>query len=285
MSSLGQDVIQGILFLALSIVLFGLSKIAKDILTPYRINDQLKEANLAASVSLSGYLFATIIVILGALLGPSHGLLKDIAGFVGYAFLGIVLLNVSRMVNDRLILRKFSNVKEIIEDRNVGTGAVEFGSYIASGLVVAGAIHGTGGGIDTALTFFVLSQLALILFVRIYDRITSFDVHDEIEKDNVAAGIAFGGTLIALGIILFKGSVGDFISWQYNLLNFFISAGTGVILLPLLRWVVDKLLLPKIDLNQAIGKERNLAIAWFEMTVAISFATILFFSIDFNLAF
>ncbi len=285
MSSLGQDIIQGILFLALSIVLFGISKVAKDLLTPYRINFQLREGNLAASISLSGYLFATIIVILGALLGPSHGLLHDIYGFVGYAFLGIALLNLSRVVNDRLILRKFSNVKEIIEDRNVGTGAVEFGSYIASGLVVAGSIHGAGGGVHTALAFFVLSQLALILFVRIYDRITPFDVHDEIEKDNAAAGIAFGGTLIALGIILFKGSVGDFISWQYNLTNFFISAGTGLILLPLLRSVVDKLLLPKIDLNQAIGKDRNLAIAWFEMTVAISFATILFFSIDFNLTF
>lgn len=282
MFSLGQDVIQGILFLGLSIILFGVSKVAKDLLTPYRINQQLREGNLAVSVSLGGYLIATIIVILGALLGPSRGLLQDIYGFLGYAILGIALLNISRVVNDRLILGKFSNVKEIVEDRNVGTGAVEFGSYIASGLVVAGSIHGTGGGVHTALAFFALSQLVLVLFVRIYDFITPFDVHDELEKDNVAAGIAFGGTLIALGIILFKGSVGDFISWEYNLLNFAISAGTGFIFLPLVRVLVDKLLLPKIDLNQAIGNDRNMAIAWFEMTVAISFATILFFSIDFN---
>lgn len=283
MLNLGQDIIKGILFLGLSVVLFGVSKVVKDLLTPYRINQQLKGANLAASVSLSGYLFATIIVILGAFLGPSRDLLQDVYSFVGYVFLGIGLLNLSRMVNDRLILRKFSNVKEIIEDRNVGTGAVEFGSYTASGLVVAGSIHGTGGGVHTALAFFALSQVALVLFVAIYDWITPFDVHDELEKNNVAVGITFGGTLIALGIILFKGSVGNFISWEYNLLNFVISAGTGFVLLPLLRIVVDKLLLPKTNLNRAIGEDQNLAIAWFEMTVLVSFATLLYFTIDFNL--
>lgn len=280
---IGDDLIRGLLFMALSVVLFYISKVVKDYLTPYEINKQLRESNIAVSVSLSGYLLATIIVLLGAFLGPSGDLLDDIYAFVGYAVLGIVLLNISRVVNDKLLLRKFCNVKEIVEDRNAGAGAVEFGSYVASGLVVAGSIHGEGGGIHTAIAFFVLSQIVLILFSFLYNMLTPFNVHDEIEKDNVAAGVAFGGTLVAVGIILFGGSVGDFISWKYNLTNFAVSAGASFVLLPVIRIILDKVMLPRTDLNHAISRDRNIAVGLLEMTVVISFAIILYFTIDFHI--
>ena len=284
-ASFGNDLLKGLTFLALSIILFWVSKAVKDFFTPYGINAELRKSNVAVAVSLMGYLFATIIVLLGALLGPSKNFFEDIYGFVGYSLLGIVLLNVSRVINDKVILSKFSNIEELIRDQNVGTAAVEFGSYIAAGLVVAGSIHGTGGGIHTALAFFVMSQISLILFAKLYNAITPFDIHKEIESDNVAVGVAFGGTLVALGIILLNGSVGNFISWQYNTVNFAISAGTSFIFLPIIRIIVDKVLLPKTDLNKAISEDRNIAIGLLEMSVVISFAVILFFSIDFTLSF
>ncbi|MGV7222481.1 MAG: DUF350 domain-containing protein [Nitrospinales bacterium] len=285
MSTLGNDLLQGLAFLALCIILFWVSKAVKDIFTPYSINAELRKSNIAVAVSLTGYLFATIIVLLGALLGPSKHFFHDIYSFVGYSLLGIVLLNVSRVINDKIILSKFCNIEELIRDQNVGTAAVEFGSYIAAGLVVAGSIHGTGGGIHTALAFFVMGQITLVLFARLYNVITPFDIQKEIESDNVAVGVAFGGTLVALGIILFGGSVGNFISWQYNITNFVISVATSFIFLPIVRFIVDKVLLPKTNLNKAISEDRNIAIGLLEMSVVISFAVILFFSIDFNLNF
>jgi hypothetical protein len=48
---------------------------------------------------------------------------------------------------------------------------------------------------------------------------------------------------------------------------------------------LDKILLPKIRVNQAIAHDQNLAVGLLEMTVAVSFAVILFFSIDFDLKF
>ena len=64
------------------------------------------------------------------------------------------------MVNDKIILHNFKNVKELVDDKNVGAGAVQAGSYIASGLIIAGSIHGEGGGLLTAIAFFVLGQVA-----------------------------------------------------------------------------------------------------------------------------
>ncbi|MCB0313827.1 MAG: DUF350 domain-containing protein, partial [Calditrichaeota bacterium] len=62
------------------------------------------------------------------------------------------------------------------------------------------------------------------------------DLHAEIEKDNVAVGVAFAGVLIAIGNIVRIGASGDFISWEYNLTTFFGFVLFGLILLPVLRF-------------------------------------------------
>ncbi len=269
-----------VVMVVLSLAVFVIAKWANDFLTPYGIDVQLVEHdNVALALSLSGYIAATMIIIIAALLGPTAGLQKDIIYVGGYSLLGVALLNLARVINDKLTLYKFCNVKEIIEDRNAGTGAVQCGAYIASGLIVAGAIHGEGGGIITALVFFFLGQAILILFTFLYNVITPFDIHDEIENDNVAAGVAFGGTLVALGVILMNGSKGDFISWEHNLSKFALSAIAAFIVLPMARYFIDKMVLSGSDLNHEIAKDRNLGAGLLEMTVAISFSALLFFLI------
>ena len=47
-----------------------------------------------------------------------------------------------------------------------------------------------------------MGQAALILFALIYDWVTPFNIVDEIQKGNAAAGLMLGGTLVTLGIIL-----------------------------------------------------------------------------------
>jgi uncharacterized membrane protein YjfL (UPF0719 family) len=257
------------------------AKVINDLVTPYQVDEELTEKdNVALSISIGGYFCANAVVFIGAFLGPSRGILEDLMDVGGYALLGIVLLNLSRLINDRLILYQFSNFKEIIEDRNAGTGAVQLGSYLASGLIVAGSIHGEGGGILTALAFFALGQVALIAFAWIYNRITPFDIHDEIEKDNVAAGVAFGGSLVAVGILLMKAASGNFVDWPTNLSIFAMDVAVVLLFLPLVRYFFDKVMIPKTDLNKEIQEDRNLGAGLLESTVAISFATILFFTMS-----
>ena len=189
------------------------------------------------------------------------------------------LLYIAHLVNDKLILHNFKNIKELVDDKNVGTGAVQAGSYIASGLIIAGSIHGEGGGLITAVAFFALGQIALIIFSKIYDLITSYDVLDEIEKDNYSAGVAFSGTLIALGIILAKAASGDFVSWEYNLTSFAIYALIAFILLPVFRVIIDKLVITNADLNKEISVDKNVGAGFLEFGTTVGFAAILFFVI------
>jgi uncharacterized membrane protein YjfL (UPF0719 family) len=287
---------KGLIFVILGIVILVLAKLARDVFTKYSIDEEVtKKTNLAVAIRLSGYLIGVVLVFLGALyqpltligtegLGFDLQLMEEVIRVFLYSLAGIILLNVARPVMDRLILYKFSIEKEILEDQNIGTAAAEFGLNLATGLVIAGAIAGDSGGTElmsalTALAFFGMGLILLILFSLFYQISTPFDIHTEIENNNYAVGIAFGGNLIAIGLISFKALFGDFVGWGESITAFIIYAVLGFILLYILRILIDLLLIPSIKVSQALTTERNVGVAFIESSVVISSALILFLSI------
>ena len=287
---------KGLIFVILGIVILVLAKLARDVFTKYSIDEEVtKKNNLAVAIRLSGYLIGVVLVFLGALyqpltligtggLGFDLQLLEEVIRVFLYSLAGIILLNGARPVMDRLILYKFSIEKEILEDQNIGTAAAEFGLNLATGLVIAGAIAGDSGGTElvsafTALAFFGMGLILLILFSLFYQISTPFDIHTEIENDNYAVGIAFGGNLIAIGLISFKALFGDFVGWGESITAFIIYAVLGFILLYILRILIELLLVPSIKVSQALTTERNVGVAFIESSVVISSALILFLSI------
>ncbi|MDQ6976155.1 MAG: DUF350 domain-containing protein [Mariprofundaceae bacterium] len=270
------DITRQTTFVLLYLLLFLFAKWLKDFLTPYAINHELTgKNNLAVSLCMAGYYFGLVAIFMGALSGPSHGLTEDLLQVGAYSLLGIVFLNVSRYVNDRIILRRFDCTHELTEKMNVAVGAVQFGAYLATGLIAAAAVRGTGGDALTAVVFFILGQLSLFLFSLVYDFITPYCIHEQLEQQNTAVGAALGGTLIALGIIVFNGASGDFISWQVNLTDLVISNLMAFAFLPIVRLMMDKLVIPNANLSDEIIEDKNLGAGLLEATVAISFAIVL----------
>lgn len=303
-----MDLPAGAGFVVLGFLVLTLAKIAKDFLTPYKVDEQLTQKdNPALGLSMTGYFLGVVIIFLGALCESEEGLESysfsaygsDLLEVFLYSLGGILLLNLSRVIVDKLILRHFSTKKEIIEDRNTGTGAVEFGNYVASGLIIAGALNGEilvdlGGEVAgaaeaagpawwmgpwLALLFFLLGEVGLVLFVFFYQLFTRYNIHAEIEKDNTAAGVALAGNMIAIGVILLKGLKGDFIGYAANITNFAVYAVAGCILLFLVRWIADLFMLPGATFDEEISKDRNLSAAWIESAVVIGSACIIFFSL------
>jgi uncharacterized membrane protein YjfL (UPF0719 family) len=268
-----DDLTLSAIYLVASFILFWIGKLIYDVTTPsYQVKEELVEKdNTALAVALVGYYFALVLVIGGVMAGESKGLEEDLFDIAIYGPLAILLLNVSRLINDRLVLRKFSVNEELIRDQNTGTGAVVFASYVATGLVINGAVSGvalldTTGTVISTIVFWALSQVALVVADTIYDAITPYDVHAEIEKGNVAAGIAFGGALIGIGNILRHAASGDLISWDISLQEFGIELAAGLILLPILRFVTDKVLLPGRNLSDEIANQEkpNIGAAFIE---------------------
>lgn len=266
----------GAAWIALFMLVFLAARWIRELATSYDTHEQvITHDNVAVAIALAGYYIGVIIIFIGAYLGPAETLLDDLLTVGGYSLLGILLLNVARLVTDKLVLHAFSVRKELIEDRNTGTGVVMFATYVAAGLIVAGAVHGEGGSIWTALAFFVLGQAALVLFTFVYEFTTPYALHAEIEADNVSAGVGFSGALIAIALIVMNAIEGDFVSWSSNLTTLGIEVAAVFAFLVLVRLFFDKVLLPGAELNQEIARDRNLGAGILEFAISVGFAAVL----------
>jgi uncharacterized membrane protein YjfL (UPF0719 family) len=259
LSELSTIIYDSLVYIALTFVIFFIGKLIYQIVNPsIKVKEELvKKDNLAFSLAHVGYFVGLLLAIGGAIIGPTKGLVNDIIDISAYGILAIILLNLSVVISDKVLLRKFSVRKEIIEDRNAGTGIIEGAVSIASGLIILGAVSGEtdGGllhGILSALIFWFIGQIALLIASIIYNVITPFDVHEHIEKDNVAVGIGFAGALIAIANLIRFGLSGDFESWQISLTDTGIELLIGLVLLPVMRFLSDKILLPGERLTDEI---------------------------------
>ena len=211
----------------------------------YDIKVELVEKdNAAFALVLCGYYLGLTFSIGGVIAGPSAGMESDLIDILVYGPLAILLLNLSALINDRFILSEFDIRKEILQDQNCGTGVVEFAVFVATGLNIFGALYGQGGSVFTAIAFWALGQTVLVLIGKYYNLITQYNIHEQIEKDNVAVGIGFAGALIGIGNLLRAASAEHFISWEANLITFGLYMVVGLILLPVARVLTDRILLP-----------------------------------------
>ena len=286
-----EQIPRGLVYVVMGVIVLAIARVAQDFITPYKIQEQLNQKdNLALAVSICGYYFGVILVFLGGLYQPFLVVADDSLGFTAqywqdvglvfaYSIVGIVVLNISRIVVDKLVLHDFSTEEEIIRDHNAGTGAVEFAVYVAVGLVIAGAISGDSGGPETAIAFLVLGLIALIIYTLIYEWTTSFNIHEQIESDNVAVGVALAGNLIAIGIVVFKAVFGEFVGWTESIAGFITYAVVGFVLLYVVRFVVDKVLFPHSKLSDELAVDRNIGAAFIQSAALISVSLILFFAV------
>ena len=305
---------RGLVFVVEGLIVLALAKFAKDAVTRhYRVDEEITtKNNLAMALRLSGYFIAIILVFLGVLYQPASGggwfsyaalteldavdqlgftweLGEEVLRVFLYSLAGIVALNLVRVLFDRLILYKFHLEKEVVEDQNVGAGAAEFGMYVATGLLIAGAVAGGTGSPDNvlgegeaalvALAFFGMGLVLLTAFALAYEFTTPFNIHDEIERDNPAVGIALGGNLIAIGLVALKAVFGDFAGWGESIASFLVYGVLGFVLLYVMRVLIDFVLLPTVRVSQVIGSGHNSGVALIESAVVISSALILFMAI------
>ena len=253
-----DQILPGFVHLAVVLVLLAAGRWVYDRLhRSFALRTELLEKdNLAVALAVAGYYLGLVIVLGGVVSGPaSFSLLDDVIGLVIFGLLGIVLLNLSAWINDRVVFSKFAVEREIVEDRNVGVGILEGANYAAVGLITAGAMSGEGG-LASGLAFWIAGLAALIVAGILYDRITSYDLHDEIEKNNVAVAAAFAGVLVGFGNVIRLAGEGDFVSWNESLTGFAYYTVVGLVLLPFIRLFADKVLLPGARLSDELVQER-----------------------------
>lgn len=268
-----------ILYFLAGLVLVLLAKPIKGLTTRYDLSEELTQHdNKAVGVATAGYIFGVLTIIRGVMISDSENtrsFLSDLLWLAIWVAISLALLLSSAWINRKFLLKHFELHKELISDRNVGSGAVLAGTYIGTALIISASISGTTGSgfameiLDT-LVYFVIGQLGFILLGAIYQRTCGYDVHDEIEKNNEGAGIALGATLIALAIL---------ISGQIRRCDSLVALAVWipVSLLVLMgsRWLVDLVILPNARIHDEIARDRNWGIALIEGSAAIGIAILL----------
>ena len=250
-------------YIAVSFLLFFIGKIAYQLFHPrVKVAYELVENdNLAFAFAHVGYFIGLLLSIGSVMLGESEGLVNDLIGIGIYGLLSIVLLNLSLIINDKIILSNFDLKKEIFDDKNVGTGIVEGANAIATGLVVMGAITGEGygelGPIVNVLVYWILGQVILFVTSKIYNLMTSYDVHYHIERGNIAVAVGYSGAIIAIGNLINNALAHDFDSWMVTVQDVGFNVIVGFAFLPIARFLTDKILLPGQKLTDEIVNQED----------------------------
>lgn len=252
-----------ITYIAVSFLLFFIGKIAYQLFHPrVKVAYELVENdNLAFAFAHVGYFIGLLLSIGSVMLGESDGLVNDLIGIGIYGLLSIVLLNLSLIINDKIILSTFDLKKEIFDDKNEGTGIVEGANAIATGLVVMGAITGEGygeaGPIVNVLIYWILGQIILFVTSKIYNLITSYDIHDHIERGNIAVAVGYSGAIIAIGNLINNALSHDFDSWMITFQDIGFNVIVGFAFLPIARFLTDTILLPGQKLTDEIVNQED----------------------------
>lgn len=263
-----DTLITSLIYLALSFALFIVGKLVFKLFhKEVEVAKELVEHdNLAFAVAHVGYYVGILLAVGSAIVGPSHGLVQDMIDISIYGLLAILLLNIALIINDKIILRKFSIREEISGKQNLAVGVAEGAIAVSTGLILLGSVSGEGGSVVTAIVFWALGQVLLILTALLYNAITKFDLYEQLGKANVAVAVGFAGALIAIANLIRYGLSGGFETWQENLTNVGLEVGVGFVFLPVMRVVTDKLLLPGRNLtDELVNQEKpNLGAAFVE---------------------
>ena len=269
-ASLGQ----GLIYVILGVFFIWLVKKVDDWRTREFDDDvEIDEGNVAVGLRRAGLYLGIAVALSGAMGGTSKGFFPDLFQLMIDGLIITGFMFSSRFVNDFIMLGKTGNDQECVKTiitaegkkirGNSAVGMVEAGMSVATGFILNGAISGTGGtfieGIASAALFFILGQAALLVFGFFYELTTPFNVRNEIQNNNLAAGIGLGGTLMALGVILMASLSGPFTGWTHDILSFCLYTGYGIIMLLIFKTVIGRLLLPTTSIATEIKEDRNVA--------------------------
>lgn len=271
-----DGLLTSLVYILTSFLLFYAGKWVHDLIhTEFSLPEELfVKDNPAMALSVVGYYAGLTLAIGGALVGPSHGLWRDLWDILVYGVLGVVLLNISWYACDFFILRGFRASEEILRDRNQGAGAVAGAAMTASGFILFGSLQGEGGGMFSTIIFWALGQALLVLASWVYEWITPYSVSREMERDNAAVGVAAAGALIGMGMVIGLAAEEDFVSWGESLPHYLAYAIIGLGMLPAVRWLADKVLVPGHCLSHELtGQETpNMGAAYTEAFAYIAAA-------------
>lgn len=246
-----------------------------------------KKDNFAFGIAFAGGALALAQIIAAAVAGdPAESYLSEAINVSIYALLGIVLLQVGAIVNDKMNFNHFS-LKEEISNENITAGIIQAANYIALGIIISAAINWIDvesyEGLLSVIFTFVTAQLVLLGVTRYRARVYAKRHHgaswqEALQKGNPALAIRYLGHIIAtaLGISAAAHLV------SYSPAEPWLAAGVWfgcsvltVMAISLLAVFARAIILIRINTTEEVDDQQNIGVAFIEAQIFVSMAFVL----------
>lgn len=162
---------------------------------------------------------------------------------------------------------------------NTAAGVAAAAHAIATGIVTAHAFGGDDWeSLGLSLSFFVIAQVTLHVFVILFRALTSYDDAEEILGENMAAAISYAGLTLGIALIVGHAVEGDFEGWQLSTKGYVLALGYALGLYLVRQVLVQGIVLGHAPsfrggkLDSEIGIERNTAMASLEAVAYVATA-------------
>ena len=244
-----------------------------------RDGQELLGENRATILAEAGVILALALVSAGVVKNCVHSeeVATNAIWCAGFAALGFVLIEVTGLIGTSLLLHR--RLRASIARGNEAAGLAAALHYAATGIITAKAVAGSVlRGIGLSLAFFALAEVAQQALVGMFRALTTYDDAEQIDGENAAAAISYGGVSVAVALIVARALDGDFVDWPSALQGFGALVGVALVLFPVRQLIVQGLILgsrPTLRggaLDKAIGVDRNVGAAALEASAYLGTA-------------
>jgi uncharacterized membrane protein YjfL (UPF0719 family) len=228
------------------------------------VNEMLRRDNPALGLRYALFAVATVLAVLGIFdraQGDSGAWL-----FSQHAILALLLIYLSRFLNDWLILDRFDNNREVVQEKNFAVAMVEGATYLASAYIIAGAFDDWENARLLAIIWLLIGQLLLIGLALVY-RAVDRSIGGALDDQNLAAGISLASFMLAGGMVCGAVVSGPSHGWHDDLLTVAVYIAAWMILMGLAHLASDLLSFRSTRLREEVMEQRNDAAALFKAVI------------------
>lgn len=269
--------------LAIAVLMIAGLRFIRGLVTNVDSTEELaSKDNYAFGIAMAGGTIALALMLTGAVSGePGATLVAEMISVISYGLLGLVLLWVGRLGQDKLVLRGIQ-IQEQIKQGNLSAALVDVANTVATGLVLRAVMiwveSNTWDGLIMVLAAFVITQVLLAGVTRyrlmVYSRRhQGANLQAAFEAGNVALSLRYLGHIsgVALAVTAASGVAQyDTDNLPMALLTWLAVAIIFTLLVSVLAIFARKVILAGVDVVDEVDNQSNVGVAAIEAAIYVS---------------
>lgn len=247
----------------------------------------LKKDNPAFGISLAGMTFAVAVMLSGVIYGSAgDDLSQIIISLLVFGTLGIGMMIMTRVILAKITLPAISLRDEIIKG-NIAVAIADAGNVLAAAIIVRTALLWvtaySWNGVLALIGGYAVSQLILTTMTlgkrKLFEIIhRKNDLQSELKNGNTALALRFSGYKIGAALVMTTTSQ-LIIYDEYKVLPilgaWFAASCLAILIWHILCSVARRLILFKVNVNQEVVEQKNIAIGALQAAIYVSVALLI----------